>query len=188
MFTPLMLAGIGELIFALLLLAFVVACFCLMLVGLCALVALPLMLILPLFGKKVKWDKEYLLVCLLFIPIGFFLGMLGIELLKIFGQWFLDIVNRFPIMGGILISIIACAILFTVVSNIITHQLSKASRELTKQIRQANSDCNFSHRDTLKEKQNHIESDIKKRKELSLLISYAVVSVLFAIYYVIFQT
>lgn len=188
MFTPLMFTGIGELILILLIVAFVAAMFCLMLIGLGALIAFPLMLIMPFFGKKVKWDKDSFLGWLLFTPIAFLLGMIGIDLAKIFGQFCLDVVKRFPVISGILICIVGGAILSVLASNMINYKLSKESRVLANQIKQAERDYNFSLIDTLKEKQGHIEKDIKKREKWILLFSCAIIGVLYGIFCIIVHT
>ena len=182
---PLMFTGIGELIVILLIVAFVVACFCLMLVGLGALIAIPLLLIMPLFGKKVKWDKESFLGWLLFIPIGLVLGIMGVELAKVFMSATIDIANRFSFMSWLLIVFFGGIILSNITSGIINYKLSKESRQLEKKIRQSDKGYDFAQRDKLKEKKESLEKIRGKRDKLVTLLSFILVSIVWGIFYII---
>lgn len=167
---PLMFTGIGELIVILLIVAFVVACFCLMLVGLGALIAIPLLLIMPFFYKNAKDRKESLLMCLCLIPIGVFAGMIGITLAKIFIPDIIEMVERFTLFRYIALGIGVIIITFPV-SFFATRRIRREIDVLESAVKEAKKDYDFA-----KEcKCLKAGADLKQRKEIISTICFGVV-------------
>lgn len=176
MFTPLMLTGIGELIVILLILAFVTAMFCLMLIGLGILIAFPLTLIRPLFGKRFKWDKELFLASLLFTPIVFLLGMFGIELAKIFGDGILEMFKISPIFRCLCLFFVAF-VMSIIVSLLTTHKLRKSIDDLDMKALEAKRNFQFSLMDECQAKC----APLKKRAELIYVLCAGVSCLIIAL-------
>ena len=164
MFTPLMFADVGLLILILLILAFVVAMFCLMLVGLGVLIAFPLTLIRPLFGKKAKWDKDLFIASLALTPVVAFLGILGIELLKIFGEATLELIDRVPFVGHILLLVLS-VIVAVPLSHLFTRKKQKESDDMARRIKQAEKDYDYTMVFRLEDEKAKFDKDLEKTRE-----------------------
>lgn len=134
-----MILGIGKLIVAILVVAFVAVMFCLMLIGLFVIIAYPLCLLFPSLDKKNRWDKHAFWKMLIFLPFIAVLGFFGIELAKIFIPAILELIERFIILRYI--AALATGFVASIpIGLIVTRKLRKEINELESKAKKAEID------------------------------------------------